>query len=98
MWNHSEPIWVSLRHLSPGTDPVAAQWSLPGLEREGGWSQDGCQLVHTDSSTSTLRCTVLSNYAVLQVRAEPFVLLIPNVYSVCCDSSVTHECTKSDQT
>ncbi|KAK0155933.1 Adhesion G protein-coupled receptor A2 [Merluccius polli] len=66
MWNHSEPIWVSLRHLSPGTDPVAAQWSLKALEKQGGWSQDGCQLAHSDSSTSTLRCTVLSNYAVLQ--------------------------------
>ncbi|XP_008280530.1 adhesion G protein-coupled receptor A2 isoform X2 [Stegastes partitus] len=66
MWNHSEPIWVSLRHLSPGTDAVAAQWSLKGLERQGGWSQEGCQLVHSDSSTSTMRCSLLSNYAVLQ--------------------------------
>uniref|UniRef100_A0A3B4XI81 Adhesion G protein-coupled receptor A2 n=1 Tax=Seriola lalandi dorsalis TaxID=1841481 RepID=A0A3B4XI81_SERLL len=66
MWNHSEPIWVSLRHLSPGTDAVAAQWSLKGLEKQGGWSQEGCQLVHSDSSTSTLRCSLLSNYAVLQ--------------------------------
>ncbi|XP_034004579.1 adhesion G protein-coupled receptor A2 [Trematomus bernacchii] len=66
MWNHSEPIWVSLRHLSPGSDAVAAQWSLKGLEKQGGWSQEGCQLVHSDSSTSTLRCSLLSNYAVLQ--------------------------------
>ncbi|XP_029916814.1 adhesion G protein-coupled receptor A2 isoform X1 [Myripristis murdjan] len=66
MWNHSEAIWVSLRHLSPGTDPVAAQWSLKALESQGGWSQEGCQLVHSDSSTSTLRCSLLSNYAVLQ--------------------------------
>ncbi|XP_022612216.1 adhesion G protein-coupled receptor A2 isoform X2 [Seriola dumerili] len=66
MWNHSEPIWVSLRHLSPGTDAVAAQWSLKGLEKQGGWSQEGCQLVHSDSSTSTMRCSLLSNYAVLQ--------------------------------
>ncbi|KAM4616137.1 adhesion G protein-coupled receptor A2 [Polymixia lowei] len=66
MWNHSDPIWVSLRHLSPGTDPVAAQWSLRALGKQGGWSQDGCQLVHSDSSTSTLRCSLLSNYAVLQ--------------------------------
>ena len=67
MWNHSEPIWVSLRHLSPGTDAVAAQWSLNGLEKQGGWSQEGCQLVRSDSSTSTMRCSLLSNYAVLQV-------------------------------
>uniref|UniRef100_A0A673BYZ7 Adhesion G protein-coupled receptor A2 n=1 Tax=Sphaeramia orbicularis TaxID=375764 RepID=A0A673BYZ7_9TELE len=66
MWNHSEAIWVSLRHLSPGTDAVAAQWSLKGQEKPGGWSQEGCQLVHSDSSTSTMRCSVLSNYAVLQ--------------------------------
>uniref|UniRef100_A0A4W6G7X6 Adhesion G protein-coupled receptor A2 n=1 Tax=Lates calcarifer TaxID=8187 RepID=A0A4W6G7X6_LATCA len=66
MWNHSEPIWVSLRHLSPGTDAVAAHWSLRGLEKQGGWSQEGCQLVHSDSSTSTMRCSLLSNYAVLQ--------------------------------
>lgn len=67
MWNHSEPIWVSLRHLSPGTDAVAAQWSLKALEKQGSWSQEGCQLVHSDSSTSTMRCSLLSNYAVLQV-------------------------------
>lgn len=66
MWNHSEPVWVSLRHLSPGTDAVAAQWSLKGLEKQGGWSQEGCRLVHSDSSTSTMRCSLLSNYAVLQ--------------------------------
>uniref|UniRef100_A0A7N8X544 Adhesion G protein-coupled receptor A2 n=1 Tax=Mastacembelus armatus TaxID=205130 RepID=A0A7N8X544_9TELE len=66
MWNHSDLIWVSLRHLSPGTDAVAAQWSLKGLEKQGGWSQEGCQLVHSDSSTSTMRCSLLSNYAVLQ--------------------------------
>lgn len=66
MWNRSEPVWVSLRHLSPGTDAVAAQWSLRGPEKQGGWSQEGCQLVHSDSSTSTLRCAMLSNYAVLQ--------------------------------
>ncbi|KAF3695965.1 Adhesion G protein-coupled receptor A2 [Channa argus] len=66
MWNHSDPIWVSLRHLSPGTDAVAAQWSLKGLEKQGGWRQEGCQLVHSDSSTSTMRCSLLSNYAVLQ--------------------------------
>lgn len=66
MWNYSEPVWVSLRHLSPGTDAVAAQWSLKGLEKQGGWSQEGCKLVHSDSSTSTMRCSLLSNYAVLQ--------------------------------
>lgn len=67
VWNYSEPIWVSLRHLSPGTDAVAAQWSIKGPEKQGGWSQEGCRLVHSDSSTSTMRCYVLSNYAVLQV-------------------------------
>ncbi|KAM7017645.1 adhesion G protein-coupled receptor A2 isoform 1-T1 [Tautogolabrus adspersus] len=66
MWNHSEPIWVSLRHLSPGSDAVAAQWSLRKLEKQGSWSQEGCQLVHSDSSISTMRCSLLSNYAVLQ--------------------------------
>uniref|UniRef100_A0A8C9Y893 Adhesion G protein-coupled receptor A2 n=1 Tax=Sander lucioperca TaxID=283035 RepID=A0A8C9Y893_SANLU len=66
MWNHSEPIWVSVRHLSPGTDAVAAQWSLKALEKQGSWSQEGCQLVHSDSRTSTMRCSLLSNYAVLQ--------------------------------
>uniref|UniRef100_A0A8C4NVE6 Adhesion G protein-coupled receptor A2 n=1 Tax=Dicentrarchus labrax TaxID=13489 RepID=A0A8C4NVE6_DICLA len=71
MWNHSEPIWVSLRHLSPGTDAVAAQWSLKPLEKQGSWRQEGCQLVHSDSSTSTMRCSLLSNYAVLQVPDFP---------------------------
>uniref|UniRef100_A0A3Q3IIE6 G-protein coupled receptors family 2 profile 2 domain-containing protein n=1 Tax=Monopterus albus TaxID=43700 RepID=A0A3Q3IIE6_MONAL len=66
MWNQSDPVWVSLRHLSPGTDAVAAQWSLKGPEKQGGWSQEGCQLIHSDSSTSTMRCSLLSNYAVLQ--------------------------------
>ncbi|CAN9513393.1 unnamed protein product [Ophioblennius macclurei] len=66
MWNNSEAIWVSLRHLSPGTDAVAAQWRLRGPEKQGGWSQEGCRLVHSDSSTSTMRCSVLGNYAVLQ--------------------------------
>ncbi|XP_054628443.1 adhesion G protein-coupled receptor A2 [Dunckerocampus dactyliophorus] len=65
MWNHSEPIWVSLRHLSPGSDAVAAQWSQKTLDKQGGWSQEGCQLVHSDSSTSTMRCSLLGNYAVL---------------------------------
>ncbi|KAF7199982.1 adhesion G protein-coupled receptor A2 isoform X1 [Nothobranchius furzeri] len=66
MWNYSEPIWVSLRHLSPGSDAVAAQWMPRGPESQGSWSQEGCQLVHSDRSTSTIRCSVLSNYAVLQ--------------------------------
>uniref|UniRef100_A0A8C7UZB4 Adhesion G protein-coupled receptor A2 n=1 Tax=Oncorhynchus mykiss TaxID=8022 RepID=A0A8C7UZB4_ONCMY len=60
-------ILVSLRHLTPGSEPVAAHWSLQALlQKQGGWSQEGCQLAHTDSATSTLRCSVLSNYAVLQ--------------------------------
>uniref|UniRef100_A0A8C7P8E1 Adhesion G protein-coupled receptor A2 n=1 Tax=Oncorhynchus mykiss TaxID=8022 RepID=A0A8C7P8E1_ONCMY len=68
MWNHSEPILVSLRHSIPGSDPVAAHWSLQALQQQqGGWSQEGCLLAHTDSATSTLHCSVLSNYAVLQV-------------------------------
>ncbi|XP_043967173.1 adhesion G protein-coupled receptor A2 [Gambusia affinis] len=66
MWNYSEHIWVSLRHLTPGTDAVAAQWSHTEPGKQGGWSQQGCQLVHTDSSTSLMRCSVLGNYAVLQ--------------------------------
>ncbi|XP_014027486.2 adhesion G protein-coupled receptor A2 [Salmo salar] len=67
LWNHSEAILVSLRHLTPGSEPVAAHWSLQALlQKQGGWSQEGCQLAHTDSATSTLRCSVLSNYAVLQ--------------------------------
>ncbi|KAM9394516.1 adhesion G protein-coupled receptor A2 [Pholidichthys leucotaenia] len=66
MWNHSEPVWVSLRHLTPGSDAVAVQWSLRGLERQGTWNQEGCQLMHSDGSTSTMRCFLLSNYAVLQ--------------------------------
>ncbi|XP_055742863.1 adhesion G protein-coupled receptor A2-like [Salvelinus fontinalis] len=67
MWNHSEPILVSLRHSIPGSDPVAVHWSLQALQQQqGGWSQEGCLLAHTDSATSTLRCSVLSNYAVLQ--------------------------------
>uniref|UniRef100_A0A669D419 Adhesion G protein-coupled receptor A2 n=1 Tax=Oreochromis niloticus TaxID=8128 RepID=A0A669D419_ORENI len=66
MQNNSDPIWVSLRHLSPGTDAVAAHWSLKGPEKQGGWSQEGCQLVRSDSNTSTMRCSLLSNYAVLQ--------------------------------
>uniref|UniRef100_A0A674CB95 Adhesion G protein-coupled receptor A2 n=1 Tax=Salmo trutta TaxID=8032 RepID=A0A674CB95_SALTR len=71
MWNHSEPILVSLRHSIPGSDPVAAHWSLQALQQQhGGWSQEGCLLAHTDSATSTLRCSVLSNYAVLQVGWE----------------------------
>lgn len=67
MWNYSDHIWVSLRHLTPGTDAVAAQWSHTEPGKQGGWSQQGCQLVHTDSSTSLMRCSVLGNYAVLQV-------------------------------
>lgn len=63
MWNHSEPVVVSLRHLSLGSDPIAAHWSL---EKHGGWSKDGCRLVNTDTTTSTLHCSLLSNYAVLQ--------------------------------
>uniref|UniRef100_A0A6Q2ZIC6 Adhesion G protein-coupled receptor A2 n=1 Tax=Esox lucius TaxID=8010 RepID=A0A6Q2ZIC6_ESOLU len=71
MWNRSDPILVSLRHTTPGHDPVAAQWSLPALQRQhGGWSREGCQLAHTDSATSTLHCYVLSNYAVLQEVPE----------------------------
>ncbi|XP_034451519.1 adhesion G protein-coupled receptor A2 [Hippoglossus hippoglossus] len=88
VWNHSEPIWVSLRHLSPGSDAVAAQWSLKGQERQGAWSQEGCQLVHSDSSTSTMRCSLLSNYAVLQEvpdfpRSTPMsvAVLHPVVYA-----------------
>lgn len=68
MWNQSAPITVSLRHTSPGNDPVAAHWSLETLEHHGNWRSEGCQLAQSDPSTSTLRCSVLSNYAVLQVR------------------------------
>ncbi|XP_061674510.1 adhesion G protein-coupled receptor A2 isoform X3 [Syngnathoides biaculeatus] len=66
MWNHSEPVWVSLRHLSPGSDGVAAQWSPKAPNKHGGWSPEGCQLVRSGGSTSTMRCSLLSNYAVLQ--------------------------------
>ncbi|XP_015226392.1 PREDICTED: G-protein coupled receptor 124 [Cyprinodon variegatus] len=66
MWNYSDPIWVSLRHLNPGTDAVASQWSHTAPGKLGGWSQQGCQLVHSDGSTSMIRCSVLGNYAVLQ--------------------------------
>ncbi|KAL2092618.1 hypothetical protein ACEWY4_012416 [Coilia grayii] len=85
MWNHSDPITVSLRHLSLGNDPIAAHWSL---DKQGGWSQDGCQLVYTDATTSTLHCSLLSNYAVLQDVPEfpgpspvPVDVLHPVVYT-----------------
>ncbi|XP_036434452.1 adhesion G protein-coupled receptor A2 isoform X1 [Colossoma macropomum] len=88
MWNQSAPIIVSLRHTSPGSDPVAAHWSLQALKHHGSWSSDGCQLAHSDSSTSTLRCSVLSNYAVLQevpdfpgLSPAPVEVLHPVVYT-----------------
>ncbi|XP_028270663.1 adhesion G protein-coupled receptor A2 [Parambassis ranga] len=90
MWNYSEPIWVSLRHLSPGTDALAVQWSLKGMEQQGSWSQEGCQLVHSDSSTSTMRCSVLSNYAVLQ-EVPDFPNSTPN--SVTVLHPVVYACT-----
>uniref|UniRef100_A0A8C2AHQ4 Adhesion G protein-coupled receptor A2 n=1 Tax=Cyprinus carpio TaxID=7962 RepID=A0A8C2AHQ4_CYPCA len=83
MWNQSDPIIVSLRHTSPGNDPVAAHWSLQALEHHGSWSLDGCQLAYSDASTSTLRCSVLSNYAVLQVTSPsiPVEVLHPVIYT-----------------
>lgn len=59
---------MCLRHSSPGSDPVAARWSQRAPEGQDGWSQEGCQLAHTDQALSTLRCSLLGNYAVLQVR------------------------------
>ncbi|TSO88128.1 Adhesion G protein-coupled receptor A2 [Bagarius yarrelli] len=76
MWNQSAPVIVSLRHTSPGNDPVAAHWSLQALMHHGSWSTDGCQLAHSDSSISTLRCSVLSNYAVHQ-EVPDFPSLVP---------------------
>uniref|UniRef100_A0A8C1RVV6 Adhesion G protein-coupled receptor A2 n=1 Tax=Cyprinus carpio TaxID=7962 RepID=A0A8C1RVV6_CYPCA len=88
MWNQSDPIIVSLRHTSPGNDPVAAHWSLQALEHHGSWSLDGCQLAYSDASTSTLRCSVLSNYAVLQEMPDfpsspsiPVEVLHPVIYT-----------------
>ncbi|XP_016105815.1 G-protein coupled receptor 124-like [Sinocyclocheilus grahami] len=88
MWNQSDPIIVSLRHTSPGNDPVAAHWSLQALEHHGSWSLDGCQLAHSDASTSTLHCSVLSNYAVLQEMPDfpgspliPVEVLHPVIYT-----------------
>ncbi|XP_027022968.1 adhesion G protein-coupled receptor A2 isoform X1 [Tachysurus fulvidraco] len=76
MWNQSAPVVVSLRHTSLGNDPVAAHWSLQALMHHGSWSTDGCQLVHSDASISTLRCSMLSNYAVLQ-EVPDFSGLVP---------------------
>ncbi|XP_061115763.1 adhesion G protein-coupled receptor A2 [Conger conger] len=88
MWNRSDPIVVSLRHASPGSDPMAAHWSPQALELQGGWSQEGCQLAHSDATISTLRCSVLSNYAVLQEMPAfpsplpaPVEVLHPVVYT-----------------
>ncbi|XP_066500588.1 adhesion G protein-coupled receptor A2 [Hoplias malabaricus] len=88
MWNQSAPIIVSLRHTSPGSDPVAAHWSLQALKHHGSWSSNGCQLARSDSSISTLRCSVLSNYAVLQEVPDfpssspaPMEVLHPVVYT-----------------
>ncbi|XP_051510132.1 adhesion G protein-coupled receptor A2-like isoform X1 [Myxocyprinus asiaticus] len=88
MWNQSDPIIVSLRHTSPGNDPVAAHWSLQALEHHGSWSLNGCQLAHTDASSSTLWCSVLSNSAVLQEMPDfpgspsvPVEVLHPVIYS-----------------
>ncbi|MCI4381174.1 hypothetical protein PGIGA_G00248810 [Pangasianodon gigas] len=88
MWNQSAPIVVSLRHTSPGNDPVAAHWSLQALKHHGSWSTDGCQLAQSDATISTLRCTVLSNYAVLQevpdfpgLAPAPVEVLHPVVYT-----------------
>ncbi|MFT7813474.1 adhesion G protein-coupled receptor A2-like, partial [Arapaima gigas] len=80
MWNQSEPVTVSLRHMSPGSDPTAAQWTLRAPEQQGSWSPAGCQLAHSDAAVSTLRCSVLSNYAVLQVSC-PAGALHPVVYT-----------------
>ncbi|MGH0180036.1 UNVERIFIED_CONTAM: hypothetical protein FKN15_003144 [Acipenser sinensis] len=66
MWTLSDPVTVSLRHSSPGSDPVAAHWSFKAVDGQGGWIQEGCQLTHSDPNISTLRCTDFSNYAVLQ--------------------------------
>lgn len=76
---------MSLRHLSPGMDAVPAQWVLRGPEKQGGWSQEGCQLVHSDSSTSTMRCSVLSNYAVLQVDEALMIYRFFSITTTACD-------------
>lgn len=88
MWNQSDPIIVSLRHTSPGHDPVAAHWNSQALGHHGSWSLDGCQLIHSDVSISTLRCSVLSNYAVLQEIPDfpgspsvPVEVLHPVIYT-----------------
>ncbi|XP_051965292.1 adhesion G protein-coupled receptor A2 [Xyrauchen texanus] len=88
MWNQSDPIIVSLRHTSPGNEPVAAHWSLHALQHSGSWSLNGCQLAHTDASISTLRCSLLSNYAVLQEMPDflgsppvPVEVLHPVIYT-----------------
>nr|XP_006625534.1 PREDICTED: G-protein coupled receptor 124 [Lepisosteus oculatus] len=88
MWNESEPVAVSLRHSFLGSAPVAAHWSFSAGDRQGGWSQEGCQLVASDSTVSTLRCAHFSNYAVLQdlpefpsLAAVPVEVLHPVVYT-----------------
>ncbi|MGH0133259.1 UNVERIFIED_CONTAM: hypothetical protein FKN15_059331 [Acipenser sinensis] len=88
MWTLSDPVTVSLRHSSPGSDPVAAHWSFEAVDGQGGWIQEGCQLTHSDPNISTLRCTDFSNYAVLQELSDyssqpqsPMEVLHPVIYT-----------------
>ncbi|MBN3280306.1 AGRA2 protein, partial [Polyodon spathula] len=88
MWTLSDPVTVSLRHSSPGSDPVAAHWSFEAVEGQGGWIQEGCQLTHSDPNISTLHCADFSNYAVLQELSDysrpsqsPVEVLHPVIYT-----------------
>ncbi|KAK6468476.1 adhesion G protein-coupled receptor A2-like [Huso huso] len=84
MWTLSDPVTVSLRHSSPGSDPVAAHWSFEAVDGQGGWIQEGCQLTHSDPNihnalTSAPLLQELSDYS--SPPQSPMEVLHPVIYT-----------------
>uniref|UniRef100_A0A8C5PQ61 Adhesion G protein-coupled receptor A1 n=1 Tax=Leptobrachium leishanense TaxID=445787 RepID=A0A8C5PQ61_9ANUR len=63
--NLSSPVAIALRHLSEGTDPIAAFWDFDLLGGYGGWRGEGCHIVSSVANITSIQCSHFGNFAVL---------------------------------
>ncbi|XP_043561156.1 adhesion G-protein coupled receptor G4-like [Chiloscyllium plagiosum] len=69
--NLSEPVKVTLKHLTPkqdGDQVSCVFWDFKQNHGAGGWSSSGCEVVISNSEYTTCYCNHLTHFGVLLVR------------------------------
>ncbi|KAK9400736.1 adhesion G protein-coupled receptor A1 [Crotalus adamanteus] len=63
--NLTSPLIITLKHFTQGINPIAVFWDFDLLDGHGGWWGEGCHIISSADSITTLHSTHFGNFAVL---------------------------------